>query len=57
MSIISFLAGLGVGAIIGVLVYRNNAKKIEREAKRNVDAMKHELDRLRRMIGQGRKLK
>ena len=57
MSIISFLAGLGVGAIIGVLVYRNNAKKIEREAKRNVDTMKYELDRLRRMVGQGRKLR
>jgi len=54
MIIVSFLVGLGIGIITGVLVYRNNAKKIEREAKRNVDAMKYELDRLKRIVSQRR---
>jgi len=48
MIIISFLVGLCVGGAIGALVYRNNAKKIEREAKRNIDAMRYELNRLRK---------
>jgi len=49
-GIIIFLVCFGVGMLIGALIYRKNAKKIEREAKEKVDAMKYELDRLSRMV-------
>jgi len=55
MQIVYFFVGLVVGAIVGALVYRNNAKKIEREARQKVDSMKYELDRLRRMAAGGKR--
>lgn len=41
--IIIFLVGLIVGAVLGSLVYRNNAKKFEAEAKK----LKEELDKIK----------
>ena len=55
MVYVAFFVGLVVGVIGGVLIYRNNAKKIEREAKKQMDSMKYELDRLKRAVSQRRK--
>lgn len=50
MEFVYFIAGLVIGAIVGSLVYRNNAKKIEREARERVDSLKREIKKLRRVI-------
>jgi len=50
MDFVYFVIGLVIGAIVGVLVYRNNAKKIEREAKEKVNTMKREIKKLRKVI-------
>ena len=49
--------GIGIGALVvgfvtGALVYRNNAKKIEREAKSRILELKLEVDRLSRIVSQ-----
>ena len=50
MDFVYFVIGLVIGAVVGVLVYRNNAKKIEREAKEKVNSMKREIKKLRKVI-------
>lgn len=48
--VLIFAAGLVVGAIVGVLVYRNNAKKIERMANEQYDKIRREMLDLRREL-------
>ena len=48
--LIPFVVGLVVGCITGVLVYRNNAHKIERMARENYDRIRREMLDLRREL-------
>ena len=50
MELIYFVAGLAIGAIVGVLIYRNNAKKIERETKEKISSIKHDIQKLREIV-------
>jgi len=50
MEFVYFVVGLVIGAIVGTLVYRNNAKKIERETKEKINSMKREIKKLKKVI-------
>jgi len=51
IGLVSFVVGL----VIGALIYRNNAKKIETEAEKRIVELKDELDRVMRIASNQRK--
>jgi len=55
MIVASFLVGLVIGGVTGALIYRNDAKKTERDFEITIDALREEVDKLRRIVSHERK--